>query len=329
MLKYTTLTLSQKKGVKSTSLCLILPVILAAGGSIAQYLLTRRDRKRCQALGMQVSVPGARMHIYAQGRGPSLVLLSGWSTAVPSVDYQPLIHALLPFYRVIVIEKPGYGFSSDTRVPRVLPTIVDELRAALKAAGETGPYLLCGHSMAGCEVVYWSCRYPDEVRGAVMLDAPAPPCYETLPLFPSVLWHSFALVRFIGLRRLFLHFPPFVHRYQSHLNGYRYLDPSLLPVERAMQASRYLSRPMREEMRRLRENCRTAGGKLPEGLKLLMFVASNTKTRWKLLQPEEDAFIARNNAMVVELTGKHNLQHYAPSEIALHIHNFYDKEGAS
>ena len=137
------------------------------------------------------------------------------------------------------------------------------------------------------------------------------------------------MLRFIGLRRLFLHFPFFVRRLRSHLNNYAYMPPSLLAVEKAMQAGRYLSRPMREEMRRLKENSAQAGGNLPAGLKLLMFIASDTKKRWAMLQPEEEAFIARNHALVIELNGKHNLQHYAPGEIARHIRQCFGREVAS
>jgi pimeloyl-ACP methyl ester carboxylesterase len=236
---------------------------------------------------------------------------------------------LISYYRVIIVEKPGYGFSSDTNRPRTLVHIVEELRAALSAAGEKGPYLLCGHSMSGCEAVYWAKCHPEEVRGIAMLDAPAPLCYQTLPLPPAAVWSLFALLRYIGLRRLFLHFPFFVRRMNSHLNGLTFLDPKFLPMVKAMQAGRYLTRPMREEMRRLKENSAQAGGNLPAGIKPLMFIASDTKTRWAMLQPEEDAFIARNHALVIEITGKHNLQHYAPKEIADHIRQYFDREDAS
>ena len=301
---------------------LLLPALLFGGGALWQHTASKREAALFPMPGKTFPVPGAFMHIYAKGSGPRIVLLSGWGTSVPSADFQPLMNELAPHFRVIVVEKPGYGFSSSTTVPRALDTVVDELRAALTAAEEFGPYYLLAHSMAGCEAVRWACSFPEEVKGIVMLDAPAPLCYETLPIPPAILWHVFAFFRAVGIRRLLLHFPFYVSRYRRYLNNYKYLDPGLLPLERAMQARQYCTLPMRQEMRLLRQNCRIAGGKLPDGMPLLMLIASDTKTRFSLFQPEEDGFIARNRAQVAELAGKHNLQHYALAEIAAQVIRF-------
>lgn len=240
---------------------LLLPALLFGGGALWQHTASKREAALFPMPGKTFPVPGAFMHIYAKGSGPRIVLLSGWGTSVPSADFQPLMNELAPHFRVIVVEKPGYGFSSSTTVPRALDTVVDELRAALTAAEEFGPYYLLAHSMAGCEAVRWACSFPEEVKGIVMLDAPAPLCYETLPIPPAILWHVFAFFRAVGIRRLLLHFPFYVSRYRRYLNNYKYLDPGLLPLERAMQARQYCTLPMRQEMRLLRQNCRIAGGK--------------------------------------------------------------------
>ena len=106
---------------------------LLAAGALWEKRCRRQDAAAYPCPGKMVDVPGARMHVLAQGEGPRIVLLTGWNTAVPSVDFQPLARELnARGFRVVIPEKPGYGYSTDSNVPRTLDTVVDELRLALR-----------------------------------------------------------------------------------------------------------------------------------------------------------------------------------------------------
>ena len=74
---------------------LCLAVICIGGHFLAAYY-TRKETAKCTAPGKMVTVHGEPMHVRVQGEGdgPVAVLLSGWSTAVPSVDFQPLVRQL-------------------------------------------------------------------------------------------------------------------------------------------------------------------------------------------------------------------------------------------
>ena len=155
---------------------LCLAVICIGGHFLAAYY-TRKETAKCTAPGKMVTVHGEPMHVRVQGEGdgPVAVLLSGWSTAVPSVDFQPLVRQLQSLgIPTAIVEKFGYGFSGRTKVPRTVDNTVAEMREALQLAGVKSPYLLCGHSMSGVEMVRWSCLHPEEVAGIVSIDAPAP-----------------------------------------------------------------------------------------------------------------------------------------------------------
>lgn len=118
---------------------------------------------------------GNQQHIYSEGEGDvTLVFLSGWGTCCPVFDFQALYSRLADDYRVTVVERPGYGWSDITSAPRDIDTLLDETRTALQLAGESPPYVLFPHSMAGLEAIYWSMRYPDEVLAIVGLDAVTP-----------------------------------------------------------------------------------------------------------------------------------------------------------
>lgn len=299
----------------------LLAIVLAlalAGGAVWQRVMTRRDEKAFLCPGEMVISCGARLHVRAEGEGQRVVLMSGWGAAAPCVDFQPLASELVRRgFRVMIPEKPGYGFSPDTRVPRRVDTVLDELRGALAQAGEDGPYILMGHSMAGVELLRWACRFPQEVLALYTLDAPAPMCYLSVPTPPLFAAYIQRAQRFFGFKRLSMAIPRFRRGYWKYLNNYRYLDPALLPLEKAMTIKNGGNHATWDEMKRLKENATLAGGSLPEGIPLTMFIASDTREkRWEQLQPEEDAYIARNHARTMVVEGLHNLQHYQPVKMA-------------
>lgn len=293
-------------------------LFLFLAGMAWQRWAAAKERAAFPCPGKMVDVPGTRMHVLARGEGPRIILLSGWNTAAPSVDFQPLADELISRgFRVVTPEKPGYGFSTDTAVPRELDVVIDEVRLALRKAGEPGPYLLLGHSMAGTELVRWANRFPQEVLALYSLDAPAPECYTHVPLPPLWMRHVQRFQRFFGLKRLSMAIPRLRKGYWKYLNQYAYLDARLLPVEKAMVIKNGGNRATWDEMKRLPANARIAGGGVPGQIPLTMFIASDTRdNRWDALQPTEDAFIERNHAKTMVLEGLHNLQHFQPAQIA-------------
>ena len=73
----------------------------------------------------------------------------------PVYDFKVLYEKLLHDFRVIVIEKYGYGYSDIWDSPCDIDTLVSIQRQALAALGEAGPYILAPHSMSGIEAIRW------------------------------------------------------------------------------------------------------------------------------------------------------------------------------
>ncbi len=54
-----------------------------------------------QSYGQHVSVDGKQMNVSIQGQGEeTVVILSGFGTAAPALDFKPLIAELSPYYKV-------------------------------------------------------------------------------------------------------------------------------------------------------------------------------------------------------------------------------------
>ena len=153
--------------------------------------------------GERVIVQGSGMHVLRRGTdGPRLVFLSGHGTACPTLDFKPLWSRLIDRFRVIVVERPGYGWSDPVRRPRDVDVMMAETRQVLSTLGEQGPYVLVAHSMAGLEALRWAQTHPGEIRAVIGLD----PCIPENVRKPGLATGGFLrvmhLVFRIGLTRL-------------------------------------------------------------------------------------------------------------------------------
>ena len=129
--------------------------------------------------GVFAEVLGHKIHVFRAGgeNKQKLVFLSGSGTTVPSLDFKILYSKLTDRYRIIVIEKYGYGYSDLYEGPCDIDSVVNYQREALKQIGENGPYILLPHSMSGLEAIRWSQLYPDEVKALIGIDMATPKTY--------------------------------------------------------------------------------------------------------------------------------------------------------
>lgn len=132
-------------------------------------------------LGQLVEVDGHNMSVYLEGTGDTtLVFMSGGGTCSPILDFKSLYSLLSDEYKIVVVEKFGYGFSDIVDKSREIDSILEDTRTALTNAGLTAPYVLCPHSMSGLEALYWAQKYPDEVSAIIGLDMAVPEYYDDM-----------------------------------------------------------------------------------------------------------------------------------------------------
>lgn len=128
-----------------------------------------------------MEVDGHKMNVYVEGSGDqTLVFMSGGGTCSPILDFKSLYSKLSDKYRIVVVEKFGYGFSDVIDEERNIDTILENTRTALQEAGIEGPYVLCPHSMSGLEALYWAQNYPEEIFAIIGLDMAVPGYYESM-----------------------------------------------------------------------------------------------------------------------------------------------------
>ena len=157
-------------GALAIGVALAVAIAVSQAGGIEAWLASRGLGPVYEATGRQIPVADGRtLYLDCRGSGsPTVVLESGlgsgaaaWGFVLPKVAERT---------RTCVYERPGIG-RSPARTPHTIGDTVDELRAALAAAGERGPFVVAGHSLGGVYARVFAARARDEVVGVVLVDA--------------------------------------------------------------------------------------------------------------------------------------------------------------
>lgn len=181
---------------------LVIAVILLIASLVNHKNQLRKEAKEYLPPGSMVEVNNKNIHVYAEGEGKNtLVFMAGHGTSNPTLDFKPLWMRMTDKYRVVVVEKSGYGWSDTSNSPRDIDTILEETRKVLELSGEKSPYVLFPHSMSGLEAIYWSQKYPDEVKAIIGLDPVTPETIDLIPEPNKIQLYFMYFISRIGLSR--------------------------------------------------------------------------------------------------------------------------------
>jgi pimeloyl-ACP methyl ester carboxylesterase len=151
---------------------ILLAVALVLAGLAAVTVIgTAAIERADQPAGRFVEVEGGRLHIVELGSAdaPPVVLLHGASGNLGDMELA-LGERLAARYRVILIDRPGHGWSDrpdgrDDTSPARQAALIHQ---ALARIGVTRPVML-GHSWAGAVATAYALDFPGEVAGLVLL----------------------------------------------------------------------------------------------------------------------------------------------------------------
>jgi pimeloyl-ACP methyl ester carboxylesterase len=145
-----------------------------------------------------VDIGGRLLYFESAGSGsPTVVLEAGllgrsdvWSRDLqePEGERQMVFPAVAEFTHVCTYDRPGtigevnpalepYGplfypsRSDPVPMPRTFQGMAVDIEAVLKNAGQSGPFVLVGHSLGGLFLKYYAMTRPDDVAGLVLVDA--------------------------------------------------------------------------------------------------------------------------------------------------------------
>lgn len=179
-------------------------------GIIYQQLAIYYNASNLGRMGRLVDINGVNMHLYDSGMSDiPIVFTANIGSNVPFVDLYPLHNTLSENHRVMVYDKPGYGWSEYTSASRDIDTICEEIHAVLHSNDIPGdedtylePFIYVAQGMGALEAIRYAQLYPEDVAGIVFIEGTSPTfCadYNNIMIIESFLINS---LRNTGLLRL-------------------------------------------------------------------------------------------------------------------------------
>ncbi len=162
--------------------------LLAALGVTAIVIATGGPAR---AAGQVVDADGQRMWVSCTGTGsPAAVLING--LGADHTMWRPALKGMTRHTRVCEVDRPGLGDSPKRKGSKRTDAgeHADELREALTAAGESGPYVLIAHSYGGLVARAFAAQTPGQVDGVMLVDAVYPGIHRTFLPSYSGDWHE-------------------------------------------------------------------------------------------------------------------------------------------
>ncbi len=297
----------RKRVVKVIFIVIVAVLMLLLIICINHQIHLKMEKELRLPLGQMVEVDGNNMSIYVEGTGDiTLVFMSGGGTCSPILDFKSLYSLLSNKYRIVVVEKFGYGFSDVVDKKRGIESILADTRAALKAAGIEAPYILCPHSMSGIEALYWAQQYPEEILAIIGLDMAVPKSYQDYNINMTMLKLS-QFASAIGITRLL----PSVSDSDAIINGT--LSNKEKEIYRAVFYNRTATITMLNEVKSIKENAsKVESDNIPK-IPMLLFVSNGDGTGWdkETWRSYQREYIANiENSKMIELDCPHYVHDY-------------------
>jgi pimeloyl-ACP methyl ester carboxylesterase len=165
-------TTQRRPGTKPSTWRWLAPLLVgsaAAAGATVFYNRKRTDEaeRDTPPIGQFLTVHGVRLHYIERGSGDPVVLIHGNGTMIQDFLVSGIVDRLARNHRVIVFDRPGYGYSTRPRglwTPRAHAKL---FAAALEQLGVKGATVL-GHSWGTLVAVALALESPDLVRSLVL-----------------------------------------------------------------------------------------------------------------------------------------------------------------
>ena len=278
----------------------------------------QKENKFLTPMGQTVLVNGHKINVYVEGDGPeTIVVLSGAGIASPILDFKNLTDSLSKKYKVVIVERAGYGYSEDSNYSRDVMEVLSETRQALSQANISGPFIIISHSIASLESLAWQEQYPDEVKALVGLDWALPASYEDLKDNQALLTVAYWSSK-IGLLR---YFP----------ESFYIKNPTLTETERQqyklLAYKQLMSQAMLHESRLVKENAKKVPSSINPKIPAILLVSNGEGTTFSQSEWQhyaEKFSSDQSNVQVIYMDAPHELYHYQSHEIVSRIEEFLE-----
>jgi pimeloyl-ACP methyl ester carboxylesterase len=171
----------------------MLGLLIAIGIALALFTgwTARLVTKALPPRGRTIAIDDCRFHYVDEGEGPAIVMIHGLGGQMHNFTYA-LVGKLKDRFRVIVVDRPGSGYSSRPQHAAAgIESQAKTMAAFIRKLGLERP-LLVGHSLGGAIALAIALNHPD-CAGGLALISPLSHPQESVPkpfsgLVISFLW---------------------------------------------------------------------------------------------------------------------------------------------
>lgn len=280
------------------------------------------------------------MNIYSTGSGDkTVVILPGFGSQSPIIQYKTLVDGLKSNYRVVVVEYFGYGYSMGIDKERTNSNISYEIKKALESAEITGPYILMSHSLSNVYAMNFQKNYPESVQALVSIDGLYPveikDSYHLQKQYDNIAnIRLTSIFELTGFERVLSYISPktfYIDKMKAMPDIY---GKEEISIYRNRIGSSYLTRTMVKEIENVVDNMTEMQDyTYPDYLPVLSILSSDSVAEYDNAKKNLGASIdlkqiaeyPRSNTNVQKIqiiTGDHMLQLSNPNELLTKIENF-------
>ena len=320
------------KGLRNITIFFFAVILLISiSGLIYEKIGLHSDSKKYSVPGKIVKVNGHDMHVFAEGKGNStVVFVSGSGTPSSYADFYPLYNKISKYTRIVVCERPGYGYSEVANTNRDIDTITKEMHESLVKSGEKPPYIFVGHSMGSLEVIRFAQMYTNEVKGIVMIEGGSPEFYANEEIDQNQIssMKLKSILKNEGIMRLLFNYSKnFYNSAYSPRNQLSLVPLDLKNVDTAMYLKTMTNKNKTAELVNLKSNALIVKkngnlGQIP--LRILTSDEEAKDSKWKNSQEDFKSWSTDSKQKIVN-GSLHYIHQYKPNEVNSYIIEIINK----
>ena len=239
------------------------------------------------------------MNVYQVGEGDkTIVILAGFGSQSPVIQYKTLIDGLKDSYKVVVVEYFGYGYSMSMRKhPRTNENIAHEIKTTLEVAEIPGPYVLMPHSLSNVYAMKFQQNYPELVQAIISLDGKYPQelnedYYQTQIKEWISNINITSIFELTGYERVLSYVSPEVFYINTMKSMTDVYGEEEIKVYRNRIGSQYLSRTMIREINKVEDNLNEMKEYVyPDYLPVLQILSQDTVNTYNSVKESGEATV--------------------------------------
>ena len=180
-------------------------------------------------------VNGTSLHYVRGGQGPAVILIHGFPE--DRVEYRAIMSRLAQRFKVVAVDVPGIGGSAPANGGFDTANLAAHIHGLAEALNLERPYVV-GHDLGGYVTYAYVRRFPDALRGVMILDVPMPGLAGA-DEGVSGLWHI-GFIQTPGLTEKMVPGRQDASRLQTFVEGYRAEGMSHVEGEHIPGAGHYV-----------------------------------------------------------------------------------------